>query len=219
MFFTGNAGTGKSTVLKEIINRLQRRLGEEKVAVTASSGTAAQVIGGQTLHSWGGVGLAKQSRYQLLRKVQSDKDAFERWKNFRTLVLDELSMVDAPLFDSLEYICRSVKGNNKPFVGIQLILSGEFNQLPPVVHGRMLTSDRYCFKAKSWYNCIPVHLRLQHVWRQSETSFLFLLEEVKKGGRLSKKSLRFCKAEYKTTLQSSNPKPEHGCTQRESKSG
>eukprot|EP00112_Aurelia_sp_Birch-Aquarium-sp1_P013571 Seg2882.2 transcript_id=Seg2882.2/GoldUCD/mRNA.D3Y31 product="ATP-dependent DNA helicase RRM3" protein_id=Seg2882.2/GoldUCD/D3Y31 len=70
-FFTGNAGTGKSTILKEVVEKLRSRFGDKKVAATASSGTAAKLIGGQTLHSWAGIGLGKESRYQLLQKVFS----------------------------------------------------------------------------------------------------------------------------------------------------
>lgn len=188
-FFTGNAGTGKSTILKEVVEKLRSRFGDKKVAVTASSGTAANLIGGQTLHSWAGIGLGKESRYQLLQKVQADKEKYERWKTAQILLIDEISLLSAELFDSLEYIGRCMKVGDKPFGGIQLILSGDFHQLPPVVNGKVLTADSYCFRARSWKNCIPVHICLKKVWRQSDPQYLFLLEEIRKGGEICKEAL------------------------------
>ncbi len=91
-----------------MIKRLKETFAEDSIAVTASSGTAAQLIFGQTLHSWACVGLARQSKYQLLCRVQSDRNALERWEKVKTLIVDEVSMIDARLFDSLEYIGRNV---------------------------------------------------------------------------------------------------------------
>eukprot|EP00029_Vermamoeba_vermiformis_P013062 TRINITY_DN7997_c0_g2_i1.p1 TRINITY_DN7997_c0_g2~~TRINITY_DN7997_c0_g2_i1.p1 ORF type:complete len:234 (+),score=24.65 TRINITY_DN7997_c0_g2_i1:44-745(+) len=127
IFFTGSAGTGKSTLLKEIIRRLPR----DSTFITAATGVAATNIGGTTLHSFAGIGLGDDSKVNLGTRVMSSRSA-AWWKRAKVLIIDEVSMIDAELFDKLDFVARVVRGQNKPFGGIQLICSGDFFQLPPV---------------------------------------------------------------------------------------
>jgi len=132
VFFTGAAGTGKTYLLKQIVKSLRSKHNPKFVYVTAPTGIAACNIGGCTLHSFSGIGLGKESKEKLVTKVLSNSQARQRWLTARVLVIDEISMVSDELFDKLEYIARRVRNNNSPFGGIQIILTGDFFQLPPV---------------------------------------------------------------------------------------
>jgi len=181
LFITGAAGTGKSFLLRYIIQELKKRH-PSKVAVTAPTGIAAMNIGGQTIHSFAGVGLGVGSVEKLRKKVQKSKDAVRRWKETQALVLDEVSMLDAKLFDALESIARSVRGSSKAFGGIQLILCGDFFQLPPVE--KKTTKKSFCFQTSAWRKC-GLHqgtVNLQEQIRQSgDAEFAKLLSEVRHG--------------------------------------
>ncbi|KDE05674.1 hypothetical protein MVLG_03908 [Microbotryum lychnidis-dioicae p1A1 Lamole] len=139
VFFTGSAGTGKSVLLREIIASLKRKYAatQDAVAITASTGMAACNIGGTTIHSFAGIGLGLEAPDQLVRKVQKNKTARGRWQRLKVLLIDEVSMVDGDLFDKLAHIAESlrIKGKGKPFGGIQLVVTGDFLQLPPVQRG------------------------------------------------------------------------------------
>ncbi len=138
VFFTGAAGTGKSYLLQRAIDILPR----DGTVVTASTGRAAVQLGGTTLHSFAGIGIGMRHGtilHDLLRRARRP-DARRRWQAARTLVVDEVSMLDAATFDALELIAREIRENEAPFGGIQLVLSGDFLQLPPVSkHGRIVT--------------------------------------------------------------------------------
>ncbi|GAB4860568.1 hypothetical protein Ancab_040049 [Ancistrocladus abbreviatus] len=136
ILITGSAGSGKTILVKEIIKLLKKIHGRSAVFVTASTGVAACALDGQTLHSFAGIGVAAVRREDLLSKVCSDRKALRRWKDAKALVIDEISMVDAELFDNLEYIARAVrvKFRDKCWGGLQLVVSGDFFQLPPVVN-------------------------------------------------------------------------------------
>ena len=188
-FFTGNAGTGKTVTLIAVINGLRALLGSEAVAVSASTGTAANLIGGQTIHSWAGVGLAAKSRYQLVENIRANKTILDRWITVKAIVIDEILLVTADLFDKLEFIARSVKGVNLPFGGIQLILSGDFHQLPPFLTAKAVQAETFCFTAHTWSRCIPLNIKLQQVWRQKYPEYLLLLDGIRRGGDLNPTTL------------------------------
>ena len=147
LFFTGAAGTGKSFLLKKIIAALKLHYGKEKVAVTALTGIAAVNINGTTLHSFSGIGLGNDLLPDLIKKIQNSKRHQKRWQKIDTLIIDEISMLESGLFDKLEIISRTVRNDDRPFGGLQLIFCGDFFQLPPVTRGKSL--PRFCFEAQS----------------------------------------------------------------------
>lgn len=185
VFFTGSAGTGKSWLLRHVLE--QGMLGERGVYVTASTGIAAVNIGGTTLHSFAGIGLGRDTlseesdevqREKLVAKVLRSRWAVRRWKRCHVLVVDEISMIDATLFDDLEYLARKVRETEAPFGGIQLVLCGDFLQLPPV------GSCKMAFQAESWGRCVPRAqcVVLRHAFRQrGDRAFLQLLEKARMG--------------------------------------
>ncbi|KAL8688959.1 MAG: hypothetical protein Q9224_004759, partial [Gallowayella concinna] len=108
VFFTGSAGTGKSVLLRKIIDVLRVKYNREsdRLAVTASTGLAACNVGGVTLHSFAGIGLGKEAVPELVRKIKRNAKAKNRWMRTKVLIVDEISMVDGDLFDKLEAIAR-----------------------------------------------------------------------------------------------------------------
>ena len=168
VFFTGSAGTGKSVLLREIIAALRKKFSREpdRVATTASTGLAACNVGGVTLHSFAGIGLGKEDASELVRKIKRNQKAKHRWMRTKVLIIDEVSMVDADLFDKLESIARQLRNNGRPFGGIQLVITGDFFQLPPVPdYGRV---SKFAFDASTWNTTIEHTIGLHHVFRQKD---------------------------------------------------
>ncbi|CCJ28805.1 unnamed protein product [Pneumocystis jirovecii] len=171
IFFTGSAGTGKSILLREIIASLRKKYSKEpdRVAITASTGLAACNIGGVTLHSYAGIGLGRDSSEDLCKKIRRNKKCLSRWLRTKVLVIDEISMVDAELFDKLENIARKLRNNENSFGGIQVIVTGDFFQLPPVPdQGKMA---KFAFEAEKWKDVISHTIALTHRFSSKGSRF------------------------------------------------
>lgn len=175
VFFTGSAGTGKSRTLKEIVKQAPTLT----TKVTALTGIASSILpGGTTLHSFAGIGLAKGSQEQILTQLKSNHSKVKMWKQLKLLIVDEASMMSKKLFEVLEYVARKVRGNEKPFGGVQLCLCGDFFQLPPVARGGG-DDGKFCFESSVWDKCISHSIELTTVYRQRDQTFLRLLREVR----------------------------------------
>jgi ATP-dependent DNA helicase PIF1 len=170
VFFTGSAGTGKSVLMRSIIDDLRRMYTREpdRVAVTASTGLAACNIGGVTLHSFGGIGLGKEAVPELVKKISRNTKAKNRWIRTKVLIIDEISMVDGDLFDKLEAIARLIRKNGRPFGGIQLVITGDFFQLPPVPDNSTGRAVKFAFDAGTWSTAIDHTIGLTEVFRQKD---------------------------------------------------
>lgn len=188
VFFTGSAGTGKSVLMREIIASLRNKYKKEpdRVAVTASTGLAACNVGGVTLHSFAGIGLGKEDVPELVRKIRRNQKAKHRWMRTKVLVVDEVSMVDGDMFDKLESIARQIRNNPRPFGGIQLVITGDFFQLPPVPEANR--GAKFAFDAATWPTVIEHTIGLHHVFRQKDPIFAGMLNEMREG-RLTQSSI------------------------------
>lgn len=111
--------------MRKAVSALRDILGSSKVYVTASTGIAACNIGGITIHSFAGMGLGRGDVNRILREIRQKEAAVDRWQTCEVLVIDEISMLDGALFDTLEYIARVIRNNDHPFGGIQVVLCGE----------------------------------------------------------------------------------------------
>jgi len=132
LFFTGPAGTGKSLLLKEIIKKLRKIHSKKSVFVTASTGIAACNIGGITIHSFAGIGIGTLPKEDYVKIITRNKPTLKKWQSAKVLIIDEVSMLGADLLDILEYVARQVREDDSLFGGIQVVLCGDFLQLPPV---------------------------------------------------------------------------------------
>ncbi|KAI7953360.1 hypothetical protein MJO28_005907 [Puccinia striiformis f. sp. tritici] len=181
VFFTGSAGTGKSHLLKKIIHHFRTRTRKE-IHVTASTGIAASLIKGTTLHSFSGLGLANDTQDKLYFKIMANEFALKRWQSVDVLIIDEVSMIDGEFFDKLNQLAKRFRCNIDPFGGIQLILTGDFFQLPPVTKpGLHVKRLPYLFESESWEECVDKIIVLKHVFRQSDQVFVDLLNEIRVG--------------------------------------
>ena len=189
LFYTGSAGTGKSILLRSMIKTLKEINPPDTVAVTASTGLAACNIGGMTLHSFAGIGLGKESATDLLKKIRRSKKNSKRWKNIKVLIIDEISMIDGELFDKLDDIARRIRRCDEPFGGIQVVVCGDFFQLPPVSKKEEQPAT-FAFDSFAWKRCIKLTITLQKVFRQQgDMEFIEMLNEMRIG-KLSEKSIR-----------------------------
>ncbi|KDO25955.1 hypothetical protein SPRG_20614 [Saprolegnia parasitica CBS 223.65] len=175
VFFTGRAGTGKSYLLRQ----LQKRLPQEGLYSTATTGIAAYHIHGMTLHHFAGLSATLPSTK--LADVVASKQFVStacRWRAAQILIVDEISMLDGDLFELLEGVARKIRKSQAFFGGIQLILSGDFYQLPPV------TTDKqaiFCFEAPSWDTGIKATFSLNQVFRQKDPEFITILNAIREG--------------------------------------
>ena len=177
IFLTGSAGTGKSFLLRHIIASLRRMYPQGTVHVTASTGAAAVLIGGTTVHSFAGVGLGAGDGQALLTRVQSNKQCLVRWRRAKALIIDEISMIDCELFTKISFVAQRVRDNPKPFGGLQLVLSGDFFQLPPVSDG----ARKFAFESEIWDEAVRNTIELKRVMRQGDMGFVRILNELRWG--------------------------------------
>ena len=178
VFLTGSAGTGKTSCIKLFMKIYK----DQKImGVTSTTGISALLFGGTTLHSFLGIGLGDKSGESIVSNLYTKPHLRKRWVDLEVLIIDEISMLSPELFDKLEYIARRIRRNEKPFGGIQLILSGDFLQLP------CINSDGFCFEAETWNKCITNTIFLTRIIRQSDTNFQECLNEIRIG-KLSDKT-------------------------------
>lgn len=189
VFLTGAAGVGKSYLLRHVISSLQQQSCNEKrefqehaadkaLAVTASTGIAATHIHGVTLHSWTGVGLGKGPTEKIVNKVVKNPASLRRWQQARCLIIDEISMIDGKLFDTLNAVAKRARESDEPFGGLQLVLCGDFFQLPPV----SLSSRGFAFSSKAWTTSGIHAVELNTIVRQQgNLEFIHALRQLREG--------------------------------------
>lgn len=177
LFITGGAGSGKSYLLS-FLKRNYAGLGLE---VTASTGIAAVNIGGSTIHSWAGIGLANLPIAQIIENLLSPKLARVRRKirRARALAIDEISMISAEVFEILNKVFQAVRENDEPMGGIQILLFGDFLQLPPVNRGG--ANFNFCFDSQTWRDLNLQSFVLDGSFRQSDETFVKILNNLRIG--------------------------------------
>ena len=176
VFLTGEAGSGKT----HTINRYTTYLREHGIdfAVTASTGIAATHIHGMTIHAWSGVGVERQLDDDAIADIADNRKVAKRIKKAKVLIIDEISMLDAAVFDLVERVCRKVRKGHLPFGGLQVVVVGDFFQLPPIAHEGQ--SSRFAFESDAWLwlNFKVCYLTEQH--RQEDDIFLGLLTAIRR---------------------------------------
>ncbi|TMW67775.1 hypothetical protein Poli38472_007447 [Pythium oligandrum] len=188
VFFTGSAGTGKSFLLQQILQPngpLRSYLQGKRIYATATTGIAAYNINGMTLHHFAGLDprAASAGMKEVLVHVRRNRDALQRWRTADVLVIDEVSMLDGRLFDTLEALARELRPEHHQrfFGGIQLVLSGDFFQLPPVASRNERDKMTLCFESSAWQSGIDEIVQLSQVFRQTNTAFVDILNAFRVG--------------------------------------
>jgi ATP-dependent DNA helicase PIF1 len=182
VFMTGGGGVGKSFVIKTAVERAQQN--GKTVAITASTGVAADMIGGTTLHALLGLGLAKDPVDKLVACAFKSSKLQRRWRGIHLLVVDEVSMLDPDFFTAVDRVARALRRQPTiPFGGIQLLLSGDFFQLPPVMpRQRSASLPTFCFETEAWRDAALTVVQLTHIFRQhDDASFAALLNRARRG--------------------------------------
>jgi ATP-dependent exoDNAse (exonuclease V) alpha subunit len=177
IFVTGGAGSGKSYLL----SFLKRSYGHNGLDVTASTGIAAVNIGGSTIHSWAGIGLANLPLDQIVENIFSGKFSKirRRIKHARALAIDEISMISAEVLEILDQVFRRVRENNAPMGGIQMLFFGDFLQLPPI--NRNGSNFNFCFESESWRKLNLEMFELEEIFRQTDQKFIKILNNLRFG--------------------------------------
>jgi ATP-dependent DNA helicase PIF1 len=176
VFLTGEPGAGKTYVLNQYVDWLLSS--DIAVAITASTGIAATHIGGITIHSWSGIGARDTLTQYDLDYIMSNEKLVRRVKKARVLVIDEISMLDGRVLDMVESVCRTVKQSGDAFGGMQVILVGDFFQLPPIAgRGEM---SRFAFESRAWDSSRFMICYLTEQHRQEDELLLGLLNSIRK---------------------------------------
>jgi len=183
IFITGPGGSGKSALIRIIYLHAINTF--KNIHVTATTGCAAILLNckAKTLHSWGGIGIGKGSIETIINKIKKKKFAKDLWKNTEILIVDEVSMLSLKLFDMLNQIGQAIRGNTRPFGGIQIIFSGDFYQLPPVGDKDEPDTIKFCFESEQWETVFnnDNHVQLIKIFRQTDDIYSNILNQIRKG--------------------------------------
>lgn len=209
LFLTGKAGTGKTTFLREVV-----RYTKKKCIVLAPTGIAAVNAGAMTIHSFFQFGLGPfvQGVIEPKSDFRINKSKLELIRHLQLLIIDEVSMVRADLMDHIDVELRRIRRNSKPFGGVQLLMIGDLQQLPPIAHGgedellRQYYKTLYFFSSAALksmkYSCIE----LKNVYRQTDRHFIDILNHAR-DCTLTSQDISDLNARY---IPGFSPKPEDG---------
>ena len=196
-------------MIKEIFNALPQT-GREP-SLTAMTGCAALLLHpkAKTLHSWSGVGLGTDAVPLLVGKIKKSRRAVLRWLKTDTLVIDEVSMMTPDLFEKLEEVSRTIRRDQRPFGGLQIIMVGDFYQLPPVSR----EDTKFVFESPLWAKLGLITHDLTQIVRQKDEAFQTILNQAR-CGQLTKESLKILKRRMNLDYKSMEIQPSMLFTRR-----
>ena len=173
---TGAAGTGKTYLLNTFIAQARKR--GKKVSVTATTGLAATHLGGNTIHSWSGIGVSDHLPNNFFERLsKTRRDVISKTD---VLIIDEISMLHDFRLDMIDKVLRTVRENDQPFGGIQLVMSGDFFQLPPVNRPNE-QGGGFVVYSDAWQELRPAVLYLERQYRQNDEQLLEILTALRTG--------------------------------------
>lgn len=181
---TGAAGTGKTYVLNQFIKRARKD--GKTVAVTATTGLAATHLGGNTIHAWSGIGVRDSLDGIFFSKLS--KSRTELIEKADILVIDEISMLHDFRLDMIEEVARRIRGGDRPFGGLQVVLCGDFFQLPPINRGDSRQGG-FVTRSKIWETGYFAVCYLHTQYRQSEDADYGAILNGIREGRLTRSQL------------------------------
>lgn len=193
VFITGPGGAGKSALIRNIWSHAT--IYGKKIQVCALTGCAAVLLQckAKTIHSFAGIGLGNGDPEVIVQKIIKSHYKKRAWKDVEILVIDEVSMLSKRLFELLDLIGKTVRKNNRPFGGIQLIFSGDFYQLPPISDSR--EPPEFCFESERWRDTFSPegHVQLIKIFRQSDEIYANILNQIREG-KMKRSSIRILEA-------------------------
>lgn len=170
VFITGGAGVGKSTLLKKIVKFYP------DMYLTSTTSISAYNINGITLHSFLGVGLCNNTIDKTINKIKNNKELYTTLQKCKLLAIDEISMLGYKQFVYMDAVLKSVKNSMLPFGGIQLVIIGDFFQLPPVKDDYVFVNNNSLWRSFDFQPII-----LTKIWRQNDTEFIKNLNRIRIG--------------------------------------
>lgn len=191
VFLTGAPGAGKTYTLNKYIEFLNTH--NINVAVTAPTGIAASHINGVTVQSFFGTGIKDDLSPWDIELLTEKKYVWDRLKDLKVLIIDEVSMLSPALFSSLDRILKTFRFSDEPFGGIQVILIGDFFQLPPV---KQTGEHRFIFQTEVWGELDPHVCYLETSYRHTDDTLLNILHEIR-NGEVSEESMDHFRSRYK----------------------
>ena len=218
-FVTGRAGTGKTTLLKGLVERT-----DKNVVVVAPTGVAAVNAGGTTIHSMFGLPLTcfvpsddsvdlniATNRHRLLgERLRLSRDKLQMLRDMELLIIDEVSMVRADVLDAIDEVLRHVRQSRQPFGDAQLLLIGDVHQLPPVVRDaewdilKTYYHSPYFFDSHAWPRLNAAQIELQTIYRQRDERFLNLLNDIR-NHRLDEHGFKLLQERYDPGFKPADP--------------
>ena len=191
VFLTGEPGSGKTHTINRYVQWLRER-GIDP-AITASTGIAATHIGGYTVHAWSGIGIRSDLKKEDFERLRQNKRVARRVRAARVLIVDEVSMLSAATLAVVDAACRALREGHEPFGGMQVVLVGDFFQLPPVARRDVAESSvpqllprgderaRFAYRSSSWQALDPTICYLSEQHRQEDAAFLEILSAIRRG--------------------------------------
>lgn len=180
LFITGPGGTGKTFLIKELINNTTK-----KAQVCALTGCAAILLqcNARTIHSWSGIKLANGEIEDIVNSIANNKYQRKTWRSTHVLIIDEVSMMSKKIFDLLNIVAKTCRNNIKPFGNMQVVFLGDFYQLPPVSKSDDEDSNKFCFESDSWFDVFPKenHILLTKIFRQEDIEYKNILMNIREG--------------------------------------
>lgn len=204
VFITGPAGTGKSKLLKHIVQYALN--GYKRVHVCSTTGCSTDVLrqigvkNAGTIHSFSGIGFNELPLPLLIRKIKRSKFYGNRWRNVEILIIDEISMMSKQFLERLDAIARAVRRDDRPFGGMQVVFSGDFYQLPPVGNREDPDTYTFCFDSSVFEELFGTKnvVLLEKVFRQTDATYQKMLSQVRVGRvtRSTVRRLEECEREF-----------------------
>ena len=185
VFLTGGGGTGKSKVLETFISNYKKRFPttwRQLLGITSTTGSSALLIGGTTIHSFSGIGVSKTDDDVLIERLVKRRYLSKRWRELKTLIIDEVSMLTPRSFQLIYKLAQTIRKNTRPFGGVQIILSGDFCQLAPILEQHISNHNmEYCFEAPEW-TASEIHtVYFKKIHRQTDMEFISALQKIRMG--------------------------------------
>ncbi len=177
VFLTGSAGAGKTYTLNQYIQYLKAR--KVPVAITASTGIAATHMSGMTIHTWAGIGIRDSLTESDLKRMYERKYLREHLERVQVLIIDEISMLHAKQLNLVNQVLKYFKSSDEAFGGIQIIVSGDFFQLPPVGKKDETNRDKFAFMSEAWVEAKFRVCYLSEQHRQSDSTLDQILNAIR----------------------------------------